>query len=157
MQSIRTNINDDIGVNAMSIAGIQGKWQAAYSLSKQRERLGLSLLACAFLLHVHESTLMDVENGVALPSEDMATRLELLGLSHVISMVNRDVDCVLDLERLVYRKILALSADVRACLMASLGFYLSSKRMLNEDIRRDLVLTTLLHQSGQWSPMGRGE
>ena len=157
MQCIRGSVCDDVGANTMTIAVVRGKWQAAYSLSMQREKLGLSLLACAVLLHVHESTLMDVENGVALPSEDMATRLELLGLSHVVSMVNRDVDYVLDLERLVYRKILALSADVRARLMASLGFYLSSKRMLNEDIRRDLVLTTLLHQSGQWSPMGRGE
>lgn len=122
-------------------------WSRVRSFQTQRQHVGLSLMSCAFLLNMHETSLMNLEMGAALPTRDALGRMHLLGfaLDHAVEDVV--IAHISTLERLVYGHIASLTVSARRELSEDLAFYLSGKRLFDEAVRRESVLIALLNGS----------
>lgn len=113
-------------------------------MQTQRQRLGLSLVCCAFLLNMHETSLMNLEMGADLPSSDVLCRLQLLGFAPDDWSADTVVLQVSDIEQAVYRYVASLPVHRRVEFSDDLTFYLSGKRLFDEVVRRDAVLRAIV-------------
>lgn len=120
------------------------RWWSVSSLQTQRQKVGLSLISCAFLLNMHETSLMNLEMGAALPTGDVLGRMQLLGFALDDITEEAVIVRVSSLEQAVYQHLASLPLMVRQELNDDLTFYLSSKRLFDEVVRREVVLSTLL-------------
>jgi ribosome-binding protein aMBF1 (putative translation factor) len=79
-------------------------------VGRQREEMGLSMLFLAVLLNIHETTLMNIECGIALPTDNTGVRMNMLGIEVRLT----ESSPVLPLTRIeiqVYKKIKSMSQD----------------------------------------------
>jgi hypothetical protein len=120
------------------------RWWKVSSMQAQRQRLGLSLMCCAFLLNLHETSLLNLEIGAALPTADMLGRMQLLGFSADEGQNDTVILRLSELEHAAYRHVADLPVDRRRELSDDLTFYLSSKRWFDEEVRREAVLVAIL-------------
>ena len=119
------------------------RWWKVRSLQTLRQQVGLSLMSCAFLLNMHETSLMNLEMGAALPTGDILGRMQLLGFELDGTVEEAVIVHVSGLEQAVYRRIAGLPLIVRQELSDDLTFYLSGKRLFDEVVHRESVLTAL--------------
>lgn len=110
-----------------------------HSAAEQRRCMGVSQMFMAMLLDVHETSLMNIESGIALPTDNMAIRMRCLGLSVELTEPSA-VSELTRLEVVAFEKLKMMPKDVKALLNENITFYLAVKRQLNESADRNAVL-----------------
>ncbi len=82
---------------------------------------------------------MNIESGIALPTDNMAIRMRFLGLSVELTEPSA-VSELTRLEVVAFGKLKVMPKDVKTLLNENITFYLAVKRQLNESADRNAVL-----------------
>jgi hypothetical protein len=112
-------------------------------VGRQREEMGLSMLFLAVLLNIHETTLMNIECGIALPTDNTGVRMNMLGIEVRLT----ESSPVLPLTRIeiqVYKKIKSMSQDERILLSGNVSNYIAVKRMQEGGFDRNYLMDYVL-------------
>jgi hypothetical protein len=112
-------------------------------VERQRDRLGLSLLFLAVLLDIHETTLMNIECGIALPTDNAALRMNMLGISVQLTEPS-PISPLTRVEMLVYEKIKSMPAHMRALLNGNISNYIGVKRIQGMSLDRTDIMRYVL-------------
>lgn len=130
--------NDDVRMSKQKVC------PSVLSMDYQRQQRGLSLCFCALLLNLHETSLMNLEAGLLLPSDDAVHRMSLLGFSLNTEDLEANEKSISILDRAVYDLLATASAGELHRINANVTFYLSANYYLGSVVRRDLLLIKLL-------------
>lgn len=117
----------------------------AQGISSQREKIGLSQLFLAVLLNIHETSLMNMESGVCLPTEDVANRMRLLGLDVQLTEPQgpSGISVLTDLERLAFQQLRNMPIEKRRALSDNVSIYVAVKRSFDQLYDRDAILLSI--------------
>lgn len=87
---------------------------------------------------------MNLEMGAALPTSDILGRMQLLGFA-LDGIADEAVTAHMSvLEQAVYQHIASLEPDSRSELSDDVSFYLSGKRLFDEVVHRETVLSIIV-------------
>jgi DNA-binding transcriptional regulator YiaG len=114
----------------------------AQGISSQREKIGLSQLFLAVLLNIHETSLMNMESGVSLPTEDVASRMNYIGLDVQLTEPQgpSGVSALTDLERLAFQQLRNMPIEKRWEWSDNVSIYVAVKRSFDQLHDRDAIL-----------------
>ena len=133
---------------------IQALYRSAYLhqlrlcvVERQRERLGLSLLFLAVLLDIHETTLMNIECGITLPTDNTSLRMNMLGIDVQLTEPSL-VSPLTRLEIRVYERIKSMPEHVRVLLNGNISNYIGVRRMQGMSLDRADILRYVLESEG---------